>query len=335
MSNWYLQNGKESDVVISSRVRLARNIKNYNFPSNLTKEEEKEILDKIKDITLGLGYGLKFINLKDIDDITKISLIEKHLISPDFAISKKENKGILINDDENICIMINEEDHLRLQVFSSGLDIENLMNLAIEIDEKLSGFVNYAFNDKYGFLTSFPTNIGTGAKCSVMVHLPALTITGNISKILDVVSNFGMNIRGVYVEGTESQGNIYQIFNNQSLGITEKEIVKSIKAITEKVIEQERLARNYLSKNSLELENKIYRSFGILSYSKFLSSEECRKLLSDVKLGTDLGIIKELTDFKVNKMLLYTKTGNLQKYFGKQLLGQERDIKRAEVIKNI
>ena len=335
MSNWYLQSGKESDVVISSRVRLARNIKEFNFPGSLTKEDSKKVLNKIKEIVPSLGYGLKFIELKDIDDITKISLIEKHLISPDFAMSKKENTAMIINDDENICIMVNEEDHIRLQVFSSGLDIENLMNLAIEIDEKLSELINYAYSEKYGFLTACPTNLGTSARCSVMVHLPALTLTGNISKVLEVVNNFGMNIRGIYGEGTKSQGNMYQIFNNQSLGITEKEIIKNVKAITEKVIEQERLARKYLSKNSLELEDRVYRSFGIISYSKVLSAEECRKFLSDVKLGTDLGIIKELTDFKVNKMLLYTKPGNLQKYFGKQLSGFERDIKRAEVIKNI
>ena len=335
MVNWYLQNGKESDVVISSRVRLARNISEFNFPNKYSKEESKLILKKIKDIVPSLGYGLKYMELKDIDDITKISLIEKHLISPDFAMSKKENTAMIINEDENICIMVNEEDHIRLQVFCAGLDIENLMNLAVEIDEKLSELVNYAYNAKYGFLTSCPTNVGTGARISVMVHLPALTLTGNISKVLDVVNNFGMNIRGIYGEGTLSQGNMYQIFNNQSLGITEKEIIKNVKLITEKVIEQERLARKYLSKNSLELEDKVYRSFGIISYAKKLSAEECRKLLSDVKLGTDLGIIKELTDFKVNKMMLYTKPGNLQKYFGKQLSGFERDIKRAEVIKNI
>ena len=206
------------------------------------------------------------MELKDIDDITKISLIEKHLISPDFAMNKKENTAMITNDEENICIMVNEEDHIRLQVFSSGLDVENLMNLAIEIDEKLSEFVNYAYSEKYGFLTACPTNLGTSLRCSVMVHLPALTLTGNISKVLDVVNNFGMNIRGVYGEGTKSQGNIYQIFNNQSLGITEKEIVKNVKAITEKVIEQERLARKYLSKDSLELEDRVYRSFGIISY---------------------------------------------------------------------
>ena len=335
MANWYLQNGKESDVVVSSRVRLARNIKEFNFPNCFSKEEAKSIINKIKDLTPSLGYGLKFIELKDIDDITKISLIEKHLLSPDFAMSKKENTAMLINDDENICIMINEEDHIRMQVFSSGFDIENLMNLAVEIDEKLSELVNYAYSEKYGFLTSCPTNLGTSARVSIMVHLPALTLTGNITKVLDVVNNFGMNIRGIYGEGTKSQGNMYQIFNNQSLGITEKEIVKNVKAITEKVIEQERLARKYLAKNSLELENRLYRSFGILSYAKVLSADECKKLLSDVKLGTDLGIIKELTDFKVNKLLLYTKPGNMQKYFGKQFSGFERDVKRAEIIKQI
>lgn len=335
MANWYLQNGKESDVVISSRVRLARNIKEFNFPNSYSKEEAKMIINKIKDITPNLGYGLKFIELKSIDDITKISLIEKHLISPDFAMSKKENTAMIINEDENICIMINEEDHIRLQVFGSGFDIENLINLAIEIDEKLSELVNYAYSEKYGFLTACPTNVGTSARVSVMVHLPALTLTGNITKVLDVVNNFGMNIRGIYGEGTLTQGNVYQIFNNQSLGITEKEIIKNVKAITEKVIEQERLARKYLTKNALDLEDKLYRSFGTVSYAKKLSAEECRKLLSDVKLGTDLGIIKELTDFKVNKLLLFTKPGNMQKYFGKQLNSYERDIKRAEIIKQI
>lgn len=335
MANWYLQNGKESDVVISSRVRFARNIREFKFPNQYSKEESKDVLNKIKEITPSLGYGLRFIELEDIDDITKVSLIEKHLISPDFAMSKKENTAMLINEDENICIMINEEDHIRMQVFSAGFDIENLMNLAIEIDEKLAELVNYAFNPDYGFLTSCPTNVGTGARVSVMVHLPALTITGNISKVLHVVNNFGMNIRGIYGEGTESQGNVYQIFNNQSLGITEKEIVKNVKTITEKVIEQERLARKYLTKNSLELEDRLYRSFGTICYAKKLSAEECKKLLSDVKLGTDLGIIKELEDFKVNKLLLFTKPGNMQKYFGKQLNSYERDIKRAEIIKQI
>lgn len=335
MSNWYLQNGKDSDVVISSRVRLVRNLENHPFTTKCSKEELEKILDDIKEITPSLGYGLKFVKLKDIDDITKVSLVEKHMISPDFVLKDCENKAILVNEEENICIMLNEEDHIKLQVFSSGQDLENLMNLAVEIDEKLGDMITYSYSKQFGFLTVSMANVGTGMKASVMVHLPALTLTGNISKVLHIVNNFGMNIRGVYGEGTQSQGDIYQISNNQCLGLTEQEIIKNIKTITDKVIEQERLARKYLTKNAIELEDKVYRSYGILKYASKLTSDECKKLLSDVKFGTDLGIIKELDDAKVSKLVLYTKPGNLQKYLGKQLDGYDRDIKRTEVIKQI
>lgn len=335
MSNWYLQNGKDSDVVISSRVRLARNLIEYNFPNKTLNDESKNVIDKIEEITPSLGYGLKFLKLENIDDITKISLMEKHLISPDFAMNSKPNKAILINDDENICIMVNEEDHLRLQVFSAGLELENLVGLITEIDDKLSGLVNYAYNERYGYLTACPTNVGTAMRVSIMVHLPALTLTGNISKVLRAVNNFGMNIRGIYGEGTESKGDVYQIFNNQSLGLSEKEIMKNVKTITDKIIEQERLARKYLTKKPLELEDKVYRSYGILANAKILTSDECRQLLSDIKLGTDLGIITELDDSKVKQLELYTKPGNLQKYDGSQLNAFDRDIKRCEIIKKI
>lgn len=333
--NWYLQNGKDSDIVISSRVRLARNLQKYPFISKCSKESVDKIIEDIKEITPGLGYGLKFIDLKDIDDITKISLVEKHIISPDFVMRDKVHEAILINDEESICIMINDKEHIKLQVFSSGQELENLKNLIIELDEKLGEAVTYSYSKQFGFLTSSPTDVGTGMKASVMVHLPALTLTGNISKVLHIVNNFGMDIRGMYGEGTQSQGDIYQISNNQTLGLTEEEIINNITTITQKVIEQERLARKYLTKNPLELEDKVYRSYGILINSRKLSAEECKKLLSDVKLGTDLGIIRELDDMKVSKLNLYTKPGNLQKYLGKQINGYDRDIKRAEVIKQI
>ena len=335
MANWYLQNGKDSDVVLSSRVRLSRNMQNYPFTVKCSKEDLNKILDEIKEIVPSLGYGLKFINLNDIDDVTKIALVEEHIISPDFAMKKNVNGAIVINEEENICIMINDEDHIKLQVFSSGQELENLMNLAVEIDEKLGNLVKYSYSKKFGFLTVSPINVGTAMKASVMVHLPALTLTGNINKVLQIVNNFGMNIRGVYGEGTQSQGNVYQISNKQTLGLTEKEIIKNLEIITEKVIEQERLARKYLAKDKMELEDRVLRAYGLLKYSAKLSAEECRKLLSDVKLGTDLGIIKELDDAKVSKLNLYTKPGNLQKYLGKALDGYERDIKRTEVIKQI
>lgn len=335
MSNWYLQNGKNSDVVISTRVRLARNIKGFNFENKCKNEDKKQILSKIEGIVPALGYNLQLLKLKDMDNLTKLSLVEKHIISPEFANSADENRAILINNEENICIMINEEDHLRLQVFAEGMAIEELMNLAIEIDQKLETLLDYEYSEKYGYLTACPTNVGTGARISVMVHLPGLAETGNLNKVLHIVNNFGMNVRGVYGEGSQSMGNIYQISNNQTLGISEQEIVKNMKIITEKIIEQEKVARKYLGKEQVRFEDKVYRAFGILENARLLSSNECIDLLSDVKLGTDMGVISELDDTKVKKLFLYTKPANLQKYCGKIMNENERDMKRTEIIRQI
>ena len=335
MSNWYLESGKESDVVLSTRIRMARNIREIPFINKITKEQAEEVNNIMKKAIEKAGYGLKFIRLKDIDDITKLSLVEKHILSPEFALNENETRAIAINDEENICIMINEEDHLRIQVLSSGLNLKDSLNLAIELDKKLEQNVNYAYSDKYGFMTSCPTNVGTGLRASVMVHLPALTKTGNINKVLNVVNGFDMNIRGIYGEGTNSKGNIYQISNKQSLGISEEEIIKNLQTITDRIIEQERLARKILTKDSLNLEDTLYRTYGLLTNCRKISSEECNKMLSEIRLGVDLGIIKELTDLKVNKLELYTKPANLQKFIGETLNAYERDIKRAEVIKEI
>lgn len=335
MLNWYLQNGKESDVVVSSRIRLARNLSNFPFVIKQTKESKNKLEETIKEIVPSLGYNLRFVKLQDMDEITKMSLLEKHLVSPNFVMNKENTGAMLINDDENISVMINEEDHLRIQVMTAGLDIENLMNFCTELDEKIGKLLPYAYNEKYGFLTSCPTNVGTGLRASVMVHLPGLEKTGNINKILEVINNFGMNIRGIYGEGSKAAANMYQISNKQTLGISEAEIVKNLKLITEKIIEQERLARKILARDSIELEDKVYRAYGVLTNAKKISSEEARDLLSEVKLGTDLGIIQELTDLKVKKLELYTKPANLQKYLSKQIGSYERDIKRAEVIKQI
>lgn len=332
--NWYLENGEESDVIVSSRVRLARNIKEFPFKIRMSKVQKEKMLEKIKFITPQIGYGLKFMYLKDMDDITKMSLVEKNIISPELALAE-DDEAILINDEENICIMLNEEDHIRLQVFTSGLDLQNTLNLAVEIDNKLDELLGFSCNEKYGYLTACPTNVGTGLRASVMVHLPALKITGNLSKILHIVNNFGMTIRGMYGEDSQSKGDIYQISNIQTLGMDEKEIILNLENITKKVVEQERLARKYLAKNGIELEDKVYRSYGILTNARKLNSDECSNLLSNVKLGTDLGIITELDDLTVKKMMLYTKPANLQKFLGKILDANQRDIKRAEIIKQI
>lgn len=333
--NWYLQNGKESDVVISTRVRLSRNIKGIPFVNRASNEELKEVYDKVKEITPSLGYNLKFLSLSDMDMITKQSLVEKHLISPDFAKTKMPYTAVVINDDENICIMINEEDHIKLQVFTSGLDIDNLLNLAIEIDEKIESLIPYSYHEKYGFLTACPTNVGTGLKISTLVHIPALQMTGNLNKMLNIINNLGMNVRGLYGEGTKAEGDVYQVSNNQTLGITEKEIAKNLNLLAQKIIDQERLARKYLSKNSLKLEDEVYRSYGIFANARRLSEDEGLELLSKVKLGTDLGIIKELNDKKVRELMLFTKPANMQKRLGTKLSIIDQEASRCEVIKQI
>ena len=333
--NWYLENGNDSDIVISSRTRLARNLKEFNFKRKMTQKDKEKLLEKIEFITPSIGYGLKFLKINDIDDITKMELIEKHLISPEMVLNKESNGAILINKEENICILINEEDHIRLQVFTSGLDLQNTLNLSVELDEKLDELLNFSFSKQYGYLTTCPTNVGTGLRASVMVHLPALKMTGNLGKILKIVNSFGMTIRGAYGEESSARGDIYQISNIQTLGISEKEIASNLENITRKVIEQERLARKYLAKNTDDLEDKVYRSYGILTNARKISSDECDSLLSDIKLGTDLGIIQELNDSKVKKLMLYTKPASLQKFLGKRLDANERDKARVEVIKNI
>lgn len=333
--SWYLQSGKESDVVISSRVRLSRNIKGIPFTTRAKASDLKRVFDLMKEATLSLGYGLNFIALKDMDDLTRNALAEKHIISMELAKSQNPYAAILINDDENICIEINEEDHIKLQVFSSGLDLENLMNLAIEIDQKLEEIIPYSFNEKYGYLTACPTNVGTGLKASVLVHLKALSMTGNARKVLNAINGLGMNVRGLYGEGTKVEGDMYQISNNQTLGITEKEIIKNLNLITQKIIKQEKYARKYLAQKEVELQDMVYRDFGVLSNARRISEEEIKDLLSSVKLGCDLGIISEVDDKKILELMLYTKDANLQKRVGKKLNSYEREIERANVVKQI
>jgi len=323
--NWYLQSGKDSDVVTSTRIRFARNLQGFKF--NLKNQKDiEELKNKIKENTYVIGYGLKYLELKDMDDITKMSLVEKNLISKDYALKNKTG-AILINDEENICIIINDDDHLKVQVFSSGFELENTLNFAIELDKKIEEVLGYATSKKYGYLTSMPTNCGTGLKASVMVSLPALEKTRNIDKVFYNLSNFGINILEL--------NNAFEISNKRTLGITEEDIIQNIKVVTEKLIEQERNARKFLDKDKISLEDTIYRSYGLLTNCRKITLEETEKLLSNVKIGTDLGILPELTDSKIQKIYLYSKPANMQKYLGEQYETFERDIKRAEVIKNI
>ena len=329
--SWYMQGGPDSDIVISTRIRFARNIAGFKF--NLqTKQEIEKLEEKIKENLFAIGYGLKFLKLKDMDDITKLSLVEKNIISPEFASDKSQKGSILINDEENICIMINEEDHIKLQVFSSGFDLENTLKLAIEIDQKLEETLGYATNKKYGYLTTYPNNCGTALKASVMLHMPAMLKAGNINNILYAISSFELNVK---CNLEKNYSDILQISNKRTLGLTEKEIIENIKIITQKLIDQERKARKMLAESNIDLEDKIYRSYGIIANCKKISEEEASKLLSNIKLGVDLGILEKITDATIRKLYLYTKSANMQKKLGMKYDKLNQDIKRAEIIKTI
>lgn len=329
--SWYLEDGKDSDVVISSRVRIARNIAGKKFVSTASDEELKDVLMTIKNSNI--DSDLHFINLSDLDELMQNSLVEKRVISRDLLEMKET--GILLNDAEDISIMINEEDHLRIQVMKPGFNLDEALSDAIKVDEKISSKINYAYNDKYGFLTACPTNLGTGLRASVMLHLPALRLTGKIEKVLEVVNKVNLNVRGVYGEGTEAIGDLYQVSNKISLGVTEEEIVENVKLIVQKLIEQERKAREYLKNQGETFEDKISRTYGNLVYARKMTYSECAKLISIVRMGISMGIITEIDNKKLNKISILTKPATLQKYLKKELSAEERDIERAKVIKQI
>lgn len=331
--NWYLQSNENSDVVRSTRIRLARNINGLEFSLN---SKEKEILkEKIKENLYSIGYDLKFLELKDMDVITKNSLVEKNIISQKYLAEESQTGSILINDLENICIMLGGENHLSIQVFESGLNLENTLNLAIEIEEKIGEILDYSISKKYGYLTKSLNDIGTGLKVSVMLELPALTKTGNLKKILNTIRDFNINIDGEYGKTSKNLDYIYQISNKQTIGITEKEIVNNINVISKSLIEQERQARRILLKEGLELEDTIHRSYGILTNCKKISYSEAKELLTNIKIGVDTGILDKINDFQVKRLFLYIKPANLQKYYGEEMDKIEQDIKRAELIKQI
>ena len=329
--NWYMQTGKDGDVVLSSKINYSRNLRNYRFETKNIKEIQ-EIENLVKNNLPSIGYNLKFLKLKDMDELTKTSLIEKGLIDENLI---NNNASILVNDEENICIVINTQNHFEIQVFSAGMELENTFNFAKEIDKKIEEIFDIAKSKKYGYLTTTPMSVGTGMRAIITIHLPGLTKTGNIRKVLQTVNNFGLNFTAKYMKNSNVIGDIYQISNKQTLGITEETIISNLKAIVDKLIEQERQARKLLGKNEIELEDLIYRDYGILTNARKLKWDEALELLSNIKMGVDLGIIKEIKDSQVAKIYFYINPSNLQIYFGQNLDSYDRDIKRAELIKQL
>ncbi|MBL7081236.1 MAG: protein arginine kinase [Candidatus Omnitrophica bacterium] len=334
-TEWLRGTGPNSDVVISTRIRLARNLTGFPFPHKAGKIQSGEILKTIKTIVSSVDLLKKttVFALSELSGIDRQFLVERHLMSLEFA-RASNNKAIIIDDEEILAIMVNEEDHLRIQVVQSGFNLFEVFNIINKVDDILSQEVNFAFLPDWGYLTTCPTNTGTGMRASVMLHLPALVMSNSINRILEAIAKLSFTTRGLYGEGTKAHGNFFQVSNQVSLGHTEEEILQNLNGLIRQVIGQEKSMREVLlSRNHAFLEDRIWRAFGILKSAHLISSEELIELLSMVRLGVDLGMIKEINARTVNELFLITQPAHLQKIEEKKLSARERDLKRAEVLR--
>ncbi|MDA8096402.1 MAG: protein arginine kinase [Clostridia bacterium] len=338
-SPWMDDDAPEADIVISSRVRLARDIAGYPFPHLLSGQWAEDVMDIVgravedEDLVRRLGK-LKVVRLSQLPSLDRQILVDKHLISPDLLkAGGEEAKGVVISEDERLSIMINEEDHLRIQCILSGLRLQDVYLLADAVDDALEKRVNYAFSDRYGFLTACLTNIGTGLRASVMLHLPALVASGGIRDVLTAVSKLGLTVRGLYGEGTEAAGNLFQLSNQITLGQSEDDIVSNLVSITRQVINRERTARRYIYQQKPEaLQDKVSRAYGTMRHAYLLSAGEAMQLLSDVRLGVDTGLVKGLSHRTLSELMVVSRPAYLVK-LGGRLSAQECDILRARLFR--
>jgi len=336
-SEWLKGTGPHSDIVISSRIRLARNLNKFPFPHWAEKKQSEEV-SGVVEAAMQKNDALKnttCFKLADMDNVDKQFLVERHLMSMEHA-QKTDSKAIIIDDEETVALMINEEDHLRLQVMQSGFNLFEAWNIINKIDDALAKELSFAFLADWGYLTACPTNTGTGMRGSVMLHLPALVMTRQINRVLAAIAKLSFATRGLFGEGTQAAGNFFQISNQVSLGHSEDEIIDNINGLIRQIIEQENQAREaMLSKNRALLEDRVNRSFGILKSAYIITSEETIELLSMVRLGCDLGIVNKCMDRShINELFLITQPAHLQKLENKKLTSQERDVKRAELIRS-
>lgn len=324
-----------NDVVISTRIRLARNLKDFPFPCKLNSQGREKVIEKVRDAvknsSSSVASDFSFIRMSDLTSSQSVSLVEKRLVSPEF-ISDNDGRALLISKDECFSIMINEEDHIRLQVITKGLSLEQAYDTADKLDTLLDENLDFAFDEKLGYLTQCPTNLGTGMRASVMLHLPALEKSRAISRIAGNLSKLGLTIRGAHGEGTEPKGALYQLSNQVTLGISEKAAIENLKNITEQLIAQENQARERLC-SSIDIQDAISRSLGILRSALVISHDEALKLLSNVRLGI---VSKQITDVStetIDKLMLAVEPATLTVSLNKNLSAHDRDIERAKLIR--
>ncbi len=329
---WYEKAGDNGDVVISTRVRLARNLAEYPFPNRMTPDQKAEVERRVRDALLNgnsaISSDFNFLAMDDLSSEQAVSLVERHLVSPEF-ISNSKGRGILVSKDESISIMVNEEDHVRIQILHEGLSLSQTAETADRIDTLLNESLRFAFDPELGYLTQCPTNLGTGMRASVMMHLPALTESGAMGRIASNLSKLGLVIRGTYGEGSNVIGALYQLSNQITLGLSEKEAIENLQNITNQLMQEERKARKALVKN-IAVQDRVGRSAGIIRSAKLLSCEEYMKLISNVRFGVAEGLLTGVTLEQINALTTAVQPATLTARHGSSLPAAQRDIVRAE-----
>jgi protein arginine kinase len=333
---WLRGSGPMSEVVISSRVRLARNLSGFPFLSRCSRTQRGALERRVRDTVLGADIADKpfYVDLEQAPEVDRQLLVERHLISKPHAVGEGA-RGVAIAEDETVSIMVNEEDHLRVQVLRSGLQLDEAWEQISEIDDKLESKLDFSFHPRFGYLTACPTNVGTGIRVSVMLHLPALKLTGEIDKVFRAAKELRLAVRGLYGEGSEATGDFYQISNQTTLGKSEDDIISDFKhQVIPKIIDYEHHARRMLlNDRTVALDDKVCRALGILRTARLMASEETLFLLSHLRMGINLGRVTEVDIKRVNELFLLTQPAHLQKLQGKRLDGDVRRAARADFIR--
>ena len=333
--NWQIEDGKDKDVVLSSRIRLARNLNNFKFPNQSSRAEKLELIDYLVDKFIFLTKNdYNYYLMNDLTEQERKLLYEKYLISRAHAYYP-DAKALYLNNNNHISIMINEEDHLRLQILNAGLEFHRLWDQINQLDNKIDKHLSYAFSEKWGYLTSCPTNVGTALRASVMCHLPGLALSNKIDNILGAVGKFGLTVRGVNGEGSSSQGDLFQISNQITLGNSEEEIIEKLESVIKQIINEERKSRKYLQENKYtKLKDNVQRSLGILKHAYQIEETEALKYLSRIKFGQETNLLDErIPDNLFAEIMFQIRDAHLQ--IDNKLNENELNIKRAKKIRSI
>ncbi|AQT67076.1 Putative ATP:guanido phosphotransferase [Anaerohalosphaera lusitana] len=335
-STWFNTPGPQSEIVISSRVRLARNLAGFQFLPCLDSDRKSEILNKLTAELKGIDLDCRtsYIDIASATDLERELLVERHLISRRHA-NGTGPRGLVLSEDESFAAMINEEDHLRMQVYKTGLQLQQCWQRIDGIDDQLEKHLDYAFSPKYGYLTACPTNLGTGIRVSVMLHLPALKMTRQLDKFFNAARDLDLAVRGLFGEGTEATGDFFQLSNQVTLGLSEQEIVDQFAtAIVPQIVAYESAAREELLRSRpAVLDDKVQRALGVLRSARLISSQEALFLLSHLRLGVNLGKLPNLSITDVNELFMLTQPAHLQLNARKTLTPDDRDVMRANIIR--